>query len=494
MNIAEQNMSLFQTGRPERFAVIDIGSNTVRLVLFEKAPGRLVSVLNEKVSVGLGHFDGEDNIPSDRAEGLLQALDRFTRLCQGHQVSHVRAFATAALRDAKNGPAIKAEVEDRFDLNIRLLSGDEEAMFAGRGVLSVFPNAHGMVGDLGGGSLELIVLHSGRCHQAVSLPFGVLRSASAHAAGKLPEILAAKLDEVSFLGKVVGQPFYLVGGSWRSLVKAYAETKGDRLEMLQAFEPKEDFLSFCHDIARRDGAELEFRKVSSSRRLQLPVAANLLIAVANKLAPSKFITSASGVREGVAHEERGLLFPNDLKMILTDIATNRSRVRPSTSLYDHWLGHLNLNGQDNVGTHLALAYSDAGWRKHPDLRAMHTAQEILHAELSGISRFDRYFAANAIYYRYEGLNNDEPFQLSQVLSPDAEEASVGVGLSLRLAWYFAGGAGHMIAHGKLERDGDKLNLVVAEGKHPLINDGVKKRLGQLSRHLNLEPEIISVPG
>ncbi len=492
--MAKQDMGLSQAGRPERFAVIDIGSNTVRLVLFEKAPGRLVSVLNEKVSVGLGQFDAEENIPSDRAEGLLQALDRFTRLCQGHQVSHVRAFATAALRDAQNGPAIRAEVEGRFGFNIRLLSGDEEAMFAGRGVLSAFPNAQGIAGDLGGGSLELIVLHSGGCHQAVSLPFGVLRSASIHAAGELQDILAAKLNEVSFLAEVIGQPFYLVGGSWRSLVKAYAETKGDRLEMLQAFEPQEDFLSFCRDIAKRDGADLEFRKVSSSRRLHLPVAANLLIAVANKLKPSQFITSASGVREGVAHEERGLLFPNDLKMILTDIATNRSRVRPSTSLYGHWLGHLNLKEQVGVGTQLALAYSDAGWRKHPDLRAMHTAQEILHAELPGISRFDRYFAANAIYHRYEGLNNDEPFHLAQVLAANDEASSVAVGLSLRLAWYFAGGAGHMIAHGKVVREGAKLNLVLAESKRPMINDGIKKRLAQLCRHLDLEPDIICVPG
>lgn len=494
LDITEEETRSPHLTRPERFAVIDIGSNTVRLVLFEKAPGRLVSVLNEKVSVGLGQFGEGGHVPKERIEGLFAALSRFMSLCKGHQVSHVRAFATAALRDAQNGPSIRKDVETKFDLNIKLLSGDEEAMFAGRGVLSSFPHAEGVVGDLGGGSLELVVVRAGSCHEAVSLPFGILRSASAHLSGQLPEILGAQLRRVGFIGDVVGQPFYLVGGSWRSLVKAYAETKGDRLEMLQAFEPGEDFLTFCKDIAKQNSSDLNFRKVSSSRRQHLPVAANLLGIVADVVKPSTFITSASGVREGVAHEERGWLFPNDLKMILTDISTNRSRLRPATSLHEQWLGYLDIADHCRMAVQLAMAYSDAGWRKHPDLRGMHTGQEILHAELPGLTRFDRYFAANAMYCRYEGLNNDNPFAHADVLHSDDQELSVAVGLSLRLAWYLAGGAGHMIVHAKLETNAGRLLLVMAEGQGHLVNEGVVKRLAQLARHLNLEPDVVSNQG
>ncbi|MGZ8307445.1 MAG: Ppx/GppA phosphatase family protein, partial [Allosphingosinicella sp.] len=180
----------------EPMAIVDIGSNSVRLVVYSGAPRAPSIIFNEKVLAGLGQGLGETGMlgkaPMTRA---LAALRRFRLLVGQMEVRDVRVLATAAVRDASNGDAFLGEVR-ALGFEPRVISGEEEGRLAGEGVLSGFPQADGLVGDLGGGSLELAEVRGGAVHASLSLPFGVLRIGNAHAAAerKLRRRLAAALQ------------------------------------------------------------------------------------------------------------------------------------------------------------------------------------------------------------------------------------------------------------------------------------------------------------
>ena len=151
--------------KPPR-AVIDIGSNTVRLVIYEGSRRAPETVWNEKVAARLGRdISTTGRIPQEAEDEALAALARYALIIQDLGIDDVQAVATAAARDAKNGQEFLAKVA-ALGLEPRLLSGEEEACISANGALGAFPGAHGVVADLGGGSLELVSIHSNECHQA----------------------------------------------------------------------------------------------------------------------------------------------------------------------------------------------------------------------------------------------------------------------------------------------------------------------------------------
>ncbi|HEV7660339.1 MAG TPA: Ppx/GppA family phosphatase, partial [Allosphingosinicella sp.] len=202
-------------------AIIDIGSNSVRLVVYS-GPTRIPSIIfNEKLMAGLGKGVASTGALSDDAqERAIVALDRFAILVRQMGVRRTRVVATAAVRDASNGQAFLDRVRG-LGLQPELLSGEEEGMMAGLGVLSAIPDADGIVGDLGGGSLELVDVAGGKVRRSASLPFGVLRLAAfAKKGDDFPARKLAKAIEASgFAGLGSERSFYMVGGSWRTLAR-----------------------------------------------------------------------------------------------------------------------------------------------------------------------------------------------------------------------------------------------------------------------------------
>lgn len=164
-----------------RSAIIDIGSNSVRLVVYD-GPRRIPFILfNEKVMAGLGASLGKTGMIEPGAmKRSLAALARYKHLCEEMGVAALRCVATAAVRDASNGREFLVRAK-ALGLEVELLSGAQEGAASGYGVISAIPNANGIVGDLGGGSLELVRVRDGEVHDIMSLPLGVLR---------LPEIRA----------------------------------------------------------------------------------------------------------------------------------------------------------------------------------------------------------------------------------------------------------------------------------------------------------------
>ncbi|HEV3043548.1 MAG TPA: exopolyphosphatase, partial [Roseiarcus sp.] len=205
-------------------AIIDIGSNSVRLVSYEALVRSPTPTFNEKVLCGLGRgVTTSGSLPEEGVAKAIAALKRFRVLCNSMQISDVRALATAAVRDASNGPLFIRRAEDALGRPIELLSGQREAQLSALGVISSIHQADGVVGDLGGGSLELINVRHGNVGRGVTLPLGglSLMDASERSPKRAAKIVRDALAKAKPLDILTGRTFYAVGGTWRALARLH---------------------------------------------------------------------------------------------------------------------------------------------------------------------------------------------------------------------------------------------------------------------------------
>ncbi|MBV8973063.1 MAG: Ppx/GppA family phosphatase, partial [Sphingomonadaceae bacterium] len=204
--------------------IIDIGSNSVRLVVYAGRTRTPAVIFNEKVMAGLGRGIAIDNRLSEASmQTAIAALCRFALLTRDMGVADLRVVATAAVREARNGPRFCRFVREACGLEIEIISGEAEARGAALGVIAGIPEADGVVGDLGGGSLELIRIAGGEVHDRISLPIGALRLDAVRRRGTraLSTYIGTALDKVKWAAKGEGKPFYTVGGSWRALTQLH---------------------------------------------------------------------------------------------------------------------------------------------------------------------------------------------------------------------------------------------------------------------------------
>ena len=204
-------------------AVVDIGSNSVRLVVYDGLRRSPTPVFNEKILCGLGKGVAITGKLADSGIArALAALRRFRALAKQIGVKQVFAVATAAAREATNGQTFIESAEEAIGVGINVLSGKEEARYAALGVIAGIPEADGIVGDLGGGSLELIDVQDGKLRDGITLPIGPLRliDMSGGSIKRAKEIVDEYLEKATLLGNLKGRSFYAVGGTWRNLATA----------------------------------------------------------------------------------------------------------------------------------------------------------------------------------------------------------------------------------------------------------------------------------
>ena len=296
-----------QSDKLDSIGVIDIGSNSVRLVIFDVENGYPVPLHNESVSCGLGRGVGVDGaLPDDAVECALGAIVGYTRFAREWGVDALDLVATAAVRDASNGADFIAAILSQTGCEVRILDGAEEARLAGLGVAAGFRAPQGIVGDLGCGSLELIRIGPKGLGEAVTLPLGALRL-EAQFEGDLSEIekvVAAQLEAVPWLGDVEGQTFYAVGGSWRALARIHMEQRGHPLHIIHAYaiekRQAEEFAGLIAGLGRKSLSRIP--SVSSRRIEMLPAAAVIFRQVIAACRPSQAVFSAAGLREGLVYD------------------------------------------------------------------------------------------------------------------------------------------------------------------------------------------------
>ncbi|MGY4478807.1 exopolyphosphatase [Bradyrhizobium sp. USDA 3364] len=483
--------------RASSVAVIDIGSNSVRLVVYEAMARSLVTIFNEKALCGLGReVQSTGLLATDAVNKALTALRRFRALCKIQQVGRVYAIATAACRDAKNGPDFIAQAERICGAKIEILTGPREAKLSALGVVSGVHNPNGIVGDLGGGSLELIDVKGNRVRSGVTLPLGslALQDLSNKSLKRAERIVKNELLGVAQLKTGRGRTFYAVGGTWRALARIHIIQSGYPLKVMHGYSiPAADALDFAQRLRRLAATNMlaNIEAIADARRPLLAYAALVLEYIIRVAQPKTIVFSTFGVREGLLYEmlpqaERakdGLLCAaQNLNELLSRSARHAQEL---TSWTDRLVRVVRLREteEDRRLRHVACLLSDIGWRVHPDHRGEETLSLIMNGNFGSITHQGRAFVALSVFYRYAGLSeeNEPPPQIRALVTPAMDERARVLGAAFRVAHLITAARTGVLPATHFRTQGRKLMLVFEHRMVDLVADRVGSRFRQLAR-------------
>ena len=486
-----------EQGARRRAAVIDIGSNSVRLVVYE-GPRRIPAVIfNEKVAAGLGRGLSVDGriAEADAVRGLT-ALRRFATLARSMAVDELQCVATAAVRDAANGQDFVARAAAE-GLEIRLLSGDEEARAAGLGVLSAIPDAHGIAVDLGGGSLELAEVAGGSVGRTISFPLGVLRLPVLRMDGAqaFERTIRKMLKDAGWPGPARGQPLYLVGGSWRALARLDMELTRLPLPVMDHHDlPRAAVRRLSRAVARMSLDELRaVPSMSTARALAMPDAVALLSALTAIIDAPAMTISSSGLREGLLFSALSDdVRAQDPLLVAAEYEGRRlARFAAHGRIVDAWIAPL-FADDDGEARRLRLAaclLSDVAWSANPDFRAERGAEIALHGNWRGVDVAGRVVLAQALHTGFGGGEHDFARLMGEGGQPRLDRAHQW-GLAIRLAQRLSGGLEAPLTGTRLLIAGKKLRLELGRDWETLVGEAVTRRMRNLASALGLEPEVV----
>lgn len=476
----------------------------MRLVVYETVARAPAQVFNEKEMAGLGRqVASTGRLATDAMEKAIAALVRFRILCAAMHVGAIRVIATAAARYASNGPEFIARAEEAIGQPIELISGDREATLSGLGVISGFDNPDGVVGDLGGGSLELISVAGGEVGEGASVPLGGLalldRSKSSLRAAE--KIVRDELDRLPQLAAMRGRDFYAVGGTWRALATLHQRQSQYPLNVMHGYTlPARDVADFVKLIERADAGMLDaIDAVSSARRPLLAYGALVLDELIKRGRPRAIVISAQGVREGLLHEQ---LSPAEraadpLLQAARDYNHLRARdPRHAAELVAWTRTIIETAGlsEDEPSPRLiesVCLLSDIGWRAHPDYRGEQSMNVIAHAYFTGIDHVGRVFLALAIFHRYAGLKSASPAAtaLRSLLPPAILDRAVLLAAIFRVAYLLSAGMPGLLPRISATCVDGRLILRFPDDLRALASDRVVGRLKQLAKLLGRDYEI-----
>jgi len=482
-----------------RTAIIDIGSNSIRLVVYQ-GPQRLPATLfNEKVMAGLGKGLAQSGKLTPEAIALaIETLERFAALAREMDVTSLRTVATAAVRDAANGQ-ILLDAAARIGLPVELLSGEQEAMAAGMGVLSAIPEADGIVGDLGGGSLELVRVKKGEIRDRASFPLGVLRVAALREKGKgaIDRRVAKLLDQAGWSGKGKGLPLYLVGGSWRSLGRLDMTLKRYPLPVIQQYAmPPAAITRLVRTVSHVGKGRLkEVPGISSQRAPMLNDAAALLASLLRHLKSERTIVSSFGLREGLLYEALDAETRRQDPLIVAARADGQrlGRFPEHGDLLDRWISPLFEDAPAMARLrHAACLLADVGWHANPEFRAERGVEIALHGNWVAIDARGRAIIAQALWTSLGG-GTGAPAGVEQLAPPPDLKRAVQWGLAMRLGQRLSGGVAGPIERSTLGEDGAVLTLHLAGSDLALYGEAVQKRHATLAAACDRRPLLTSEP-
>ncbi len=492
-------MGLLRSSKPavHRSAVIDIGSNSVRLVVYEGQARAPAVIFNEKVAAGLGRGLAVDGrIASEDAMRGLMALRRYALLAKHMEVDDLQCVATAAVRDAENGPEFIASAAEA-GLDIRLLSGEEEAEAAGYGVLSAIPDANGIAVDLGGGSLELAEVANGQVGRRASFPLGVLRLPSLRKDGQqhFERAVRKMLRAAGWPDGMTGLPLYLVGGSWRALSRLDLELTRDPLAVLDQHSlPRSALRRLVRATNRLSFEELRaIPGMASNRAAALPDAAALLAALVNILDVPEMTVSSSGLREGLLYQALDAATrAQDPLIVAAEFEGRRlARFAPHGRAITEWIAPL-FTGEAPADSRVRLAaslLSDVAWSANPDFRAERGTEIGLHGNWRGIDIPGRILLARALHAGFGGADSDFP-DMGPLVTAERLARARQWGLAIRLAQRLTGGVEAPLKASHIVLIDGRLRLSLDHGWHHLAGESVERRLKSLAQALDAKAELV----
>jgi exopolyphosphatase / guanosine-5'-triphosphate,3'-diphosphate pyrophosphatase len=483
-------------------AVVDIGSNSVRLVVYDGLRRSPTPIFNEKVLCGLGKgiaISGKlDAAGTVRA---LAALRRFRALCKQIGCQTVYAVATAAAREASNGPSFIDDAEKALGCGIDILTGKEEARFAALGVLAGIPEADGLVGDLGGGSLELIDVQDGKLFDGITLPLGPLRliDMSGDNIGRGRKLVDEYLKDAKVLEKLKGRSFYAVGGTWRNLARIQLAHAAYPLHVLHQYTMnRQQARSIAELVSGMSSSALkDVKDVSKSRSSTMPFGSMVLERLIEHGKPKNIVCSVYGVREGYLYAKlpRKKAKLDALLSSCWDFARRYARSPEHELELCDWTDQifgdkgLKEDAEQKRLRHAACLLADIGWRAHPDYRADRSMSMISQAAFVGVDHPGRVFLALTIFYRYEGeaMKDD----LTRLLTEDQMQRAHLLSSIFRLAYILSAAMPGMLPKIGLLLDTNKtLTLSLPAKLKDLMGERVEKRLASLAFEMGRSPKVV----
>ncbi|PTE22914.1 exopolyphosphatase [Cereibacter changlensis JA139] len=482
-----------------RVGVVDVGSNSVRMVVFDGAARSPAYFFNEKIMCGLGQGLAETNRLNPRGrERALVALKRFALLAKGMEVSPMTVVATAAVREAEDGPEFQEEVLRETGLKLFVIDGDEEARLSAQGVLLGWPDARGIVCDIGGNSMELARIGGGKVGVRATSPLGPFRlqQVSSDPAVRQKHIVNV-LRGLKDIIRPDGDRIYLVGGSWRVIGRLDMERRGYPLTVLHEYRMQPKSLMETLDwIASSDLTALRVRTGTSTDRMELvPLACEVLRELMRIFKPKEIDVSAYGIREGLLYEQM------PAKLRARDPLIEAARVAEATSaripgfgkkLYT-FLSPLFKNAPPERQRLIKAAclLHDTTWRAHPDYRAEVCFDNATRANLGGLDHPGRVFLGLALLHRYKNSRSGSRLEpLFRLLSDQEIQHAEVLGKAMRFGAMFSvadpTAAGSLRWLPKLK----VLELTLTEDGASLYGEVAEARFKSLASALHGRPEVI----
>ena len=480
-------------------AVIDVGSNSVRLVLYRLEGRAIWTVYNEKVLAGLGRDLGSTGrLSPGGMDTAMAALRRFRAVLDAAAPDAIFTAATAAVREASDGVDFVGRVQAETGLTLRVLSGQEEARYAAFGVLAGSPDGEGVVGDLGGASLELVRLTAEGPVEGATLALGPFALAGVRP-DKVRDEIEARL--APHAGRFRAATFQAVGGAWRNLALLHMRMSGYPLQIVHQYEmSRADALDAARFLSRQSRTSLETIEGVSKKRLEtLPHAAMVLEALIEQLGIERIAVSAYGLREGLLFEgmppETQRLDP-----LIEGCAALTGRQGVDETLgptLEAWLAPAfdalpaAFGERDPVLRAAACRLADLGARLHPDHRADLVFEQVLRAPVAGQTHAERAFLAVAAFARHTSAGSiPEGGIIARLLSEPQRRRARALGAAIRLGCDLSGRSSVLLAQSRLGLKDGRLILSAADGwSDMLLGEQTARRASQLAGLLGVKLEI-----
>ncbi len=503
---AEQDWGPF--GRPlfdnpkaralSRVGVIDVGSNSVRLVIFDGAARSPAYFYNEKIMAGLGAGMAETGrLNPEGRQRALSAIRRFVALAKSLGIPPLTAVATAAVREASDGPDFRAEVLRETGLKIWVIDGQEEARLSAQGVLLGWPGSYGLVCDIGGSSMELADLFEGRVGRRMTSALGPLklREMSSKKARRayIKETVADMFDK---MGSKTGRRLFLVGGSWRAIARIDMERRGYPLTVLHEYRMTPNRIAkTLKYIEENDVQELRARcGISDSRMALVPYAVHVLREVVARFKPKDITVSSYGIREGMLYEQ----MPAELRERDPLIEACRFAEAKDARLpgFGRTLYHfvMPLFGRTSKARkriiRAACLLHDVSWRAHPDYRHEVVFDNTTRANLGGLKHSERVFLGIALLHRYTNKRDGTRFEpLFELLDTKEQRNAEVLGKAMRLGAMLWIKADEQPGTLKYSAKANTLELVLKEAAGPLFGEVAQARLDSLASSLGVKASV-----
>jgi exopolyphosphatase / guanosine-5'-triphosphate,3'-diphosphate pyrophosphatase len=499
----ELDVARIERDRPHH-AVVDIGSNSVRLVVYDQLSRAPFPRFNEKSLCRLGEgLEETGRLSEESFARTVEACRRFRAICDAMEVARIDVLATEAVRSASNGDALIAAIADAADFEVRVLSGAEEARFAGLGVISGFYRPTGLVGDMGGGSLEVIEVLDDRVGERdVSLPIGALPVAAMladegrSARKRLDALLAERLPP-----PVIAEPvFFAVGGGFRAIAKAHMAAAGVPVRVVHGYTlDASEARRFAKRLWALAPDELAAQPGVPARRLAtLPAAALVLDRLLKRLEPERVVFSALGLREGWLYDQlsEAERYLDPLVEGAQIVGMAGARVPAFGAALARWTDNL-FPGETATDRRLriaACALTDIAWRCHVDVQAEESFHQLLQFPFIGIDHQERVYLAAVIHARYGGGTGDPATAAALDLLSSAQRRRARVlGGTLRLAHRLSGCVGTILDNAALHVEAGLVRLEISSTAGIPDSDTLRARLQDLAKVLRVaNAEIVEV--